>query len=659
VSRPHAPAAFRPEVLNRLLLVLGAVTAPLLPQLPPWLIAVAVAFGGWCYLITRQQLKAPPLWLRTMLSALLLLAVNAHYGTLLGRNAGAALLIAMLALKLMEIKTARDIYIVVFLGYFLIIIGFLFTQSPGMAVYMLGAVILLTAVLSDLNRIQPTAVAVNLRLAGALLLRALPLALLMFVLFPRIAGPLWGLPKDAYGAMSGLGDTMAPGQISRLSQSDAVAFRASFDGPIPPPSQRYWRGPILWETDGEGWQTGRLWEELASTQPPPFTRTGQAVTYTVTLEPHNRRWLYALDLIDGAPPAAKIAPDFLLLNGTPLRERRRYTVTSYPDGVASRLTPFERRRALQLPTVGNPRARALARGWRARYRYPAEVVQQALRMYREEPFVYTLQPPTIDRDFVDTFLFKTRKGFCEHYAASFSFLMRAAGIPARVVTGYQGGELNTVGNYLIVRQRDAHAWAEVWLDGVGWTRVDPTAAVAPERIELSIDNGLQPLGEAVRFKVPQAAWLRNLWQETLYGLDALNNKWNQWVLSYGPDRQAQLLGWLRLGGLSWQAGAVLLLAAAGGLALWIVVQLLKRERRPSDLSILAYQGFCRKLARRGLPRLAHEGPSAFAARVSARRPELAGQVHAITKLYVALRYSPHHTLAAIERLRRAVQRFQP
>ncbi|MEJ2553033.1 MAG: transglutaminase-like domain-containing protein, partial [Gammaproteobacteria bacterium] len=216
------------------------------------------------------------------------------------------------------------------------------------------------------------------------------------------------------------------------------------------------------------------------------------------------------------------------------------------------------------------------------------------------------------RDFVDGFLFHTRKGFCEHYAASFTFLMRAAGIPARVVTGYQGGQLNPIGHYLIVRQRDAHAWSEVWLDDRGWMRVDPTTAVAAERIDLSIDNGLEAVGDAVRFDVPQAAWLAALWRDALFGWDALNNKWNQWVLSYGAERQADLLGWLELGGLAWQSTAIVLLALVGTALVGIMVLLFKRERRCDDVIVRVYQDFCRKLARRGLNRRSYEGPTAFA-----------------------------------------------
>ena len=655
----NGETGFRPEVLRRLLAVLGLVVAPQLPALPAWLIVVSLALGAWCYLITRRLFRMPPLWLRILLSALVLMAVYAQYGTLLGRDVGAALLIAMLALKLIEIKTARDIYITVFLGYFLIIIGFLFTQNLWMAGYMLVMVTLLTAVLNDLNRTRVTDVFTNLRFAATLLLRALPLALVVFVLFPRISGPLWGLPKDAYSGMIGLDNQMAPGQISELIQSDAVAFRASFDGPIPPPRQRYWRGPVLWDTDGSAWRAGPLWDPLPRNEPPSFDHAGKAMRYTVTMEPDNRPWLYALDLVASTPADARIAPDFLLLRPAPLRERLRYAVTSYPDAVANHLSRLERQRALQLPAGGNPQARALARQWRREFHDPAAIVQQALRMFRNEPFVYTLHPPPIARDFVDNFLFHTRRGFCEHYAASFTFLMRAAGIPARVVTGYQGGELNPIGNYLIVRQRDAHAWSEVWLDGRGWTRVDPTAAVAPERIELSIDNRQETAGDAVRFEVPHAAWLAALWRDTLFGWDALNNKWNQWVLSYGMERQADLLGWLNFGGLAWQNTAILLLTLAGAAMVGIVILLFKRERRSEDIIVRMYQDFCRKLARRGLSRRPYEGPTAFAERVATQRPDVAGQVRNIAKLYSTLRYGLHPSPAGLDVLRRAVRHFRP
>lgn len=645
----------RPEIINRLLPALAAIAAPQVPHLPLWLVAAALLFAAGCYFINVGRLAAPGVVLRTLLSLLLPLAVLHHYGTLLGRDAGTGLLVAMLALKLLELNAPRDLYVVVFLGYVLIVIGFLYEQGPPMALYMLIGVAMLTAVLIDLNRTRPAPVADNLRLAGQLLLRALPLALILFVLFPRLPGPLWGLPKDAFGGLAGLREEMAPGEISALSQSDEVAFRVHFEGDIPPPGQRYWRGPVLADTDGARWYGGNL--EGLRHEAPPLDEAGPPVQYSVTLEPNNQRWLFALDLPAAPPPDAEINPDRVLVSEHPLRKRLRYTVTSYPDAAVSGLTPVQRGRALRLPDGTSPRARALAQQWRAHDPDPAAVVQQALTFFREAPFVYTLRPPRIDGDFVDAFLFDTRRGFCEHYAASFVFLMRAAGIPARVVTGYQGGELNPLGDYLIVRQRDAHAWAEVWLHG-RWTRVDPTAAVAPERIERGIDVDALS-ADAVRFEWADRGWLPSLWREARYGFDALDNHWNRWVLRYDAERQVRLLEGLQFGPVRWQAAAILLATVSAAMLLGLSLYGLRRRRHGEDPVQRAYGRFCSKLGRRGLPRLAHEGPQAFAERAAADRPDLAPVINGITRLYIGLRYGSHNSPALLRGLRRAVRRFRP
>lgn len=647
------------DALTRLLVVLALVVLPHALHLPAWLGVLVAALGAWRYAAARRGLRLPPTWLRLLLTVATLIAIHGRYGTLLGRDAGAALLVAMLGLKLLELREPRDVYVAVFLGYFLVVVQFLYTQAPYMVLYLLGVVALLTALLVDLNRQGGAPLRDTLRLAGVMLGWALPLALVLFVLFPRISGPLWGLPNDAYSGMSGLSNEMAPGRISELSLSDAVAFRVAFDGPVPPPAQRYWRGPVFALTDGEHWRAAPASEQAAHAAPPPYSRLGAPLAYTVTLEAHNRDWLFALELPATVPAFARIGDDFELRSTAPVRERLRYRMASYPDYRTAAPGDAERRRALQLPAAGNPRARALAAEWRARLGEPAAIVEAALALYRNEPFVYTLRPPRIDEDFVDGFLFGTRRGFCEHYAASFAFLMRAAGVPARVVTGYQGGELNPVGNYLVVRQRDAHAWTEVWLGDRGWVRVDPTAAVAPERIERGIDLALQDEAGAVRFAPRQADWLAQLWRGSRDTWDAFNNRWNQWVLAYGPERQRALLSGLGFGGVSWQGVAAVLMTAAGALLGFVVMLGLKAQRRATDVAARCYQAFCDKLARRGLARAAHEGPADYARRIGRARPELAHEVERISALYIALRYRTQAPERGLARLRREVRAFRP
>ena len=656
MSTPRPIVTLRTDILLRLLPVLALVVLPHLVHLPLWLNALVLTLGLWRYMAARHGLRLPGSGLRILFTAILLFVIHSQYGTLLGRDAGAALLIAMLALKLLEMRENRDVYVAVFLGYFLMVVQFLYSQEPVIAIYMLATVGALTAVLIDLNRLEPAPLRESLRLAATMVAYALPLMVVAFVLFPRISGPLWGLPNDAYGGMSGLSNEMSPGRISQLSLSDAVAFRVSFEGQPPPPQQRYWRGPVFSLTDGESWRSA---PRRADAPPPSYTPRGTPLRYTVTLEPHNRLWIFALDLPASVPPFGKISEEFEIDAAQAVRERVRYTLSSYPEYNTGDIDLLARRRALQLPSDGSPRARALTAEWRTRGLQPAEMVQAALQMFRTQEFVYTLNPPLITDDFVDSFLFNTRRGFCEHYAASFAFLMRAAGVPARVVTGYQGGELNELGQYFIVRQRDAHAWTEVWLKERGWVRVDPTAAVAPERIERGIDLALQRDGEAVRFMPSQAAWFSELRRGIRNGWDAFNNRWNQWVLAYGPQRQHDLLSWLSMGGLSWQTVAAGLMATAGTLVAMLLVWKLKAQRQTRDAVSSSYRRFCEKLARRGLARAAHEGPADYAQRIGGVRPELAAQIHSITGMYIAMRYRSADPRSWLARLRREVRAFHP
>jgi transglutaminase-like putative cysteine protease len=435
------------------------VVLPHAARLPWWISMFAFGMGAAHILLLQHPgWKLPRLLL---LAATLAGAAGVYlkYGTLLGRNAGVALLVIMLTLKLLELHRLRDVLLIIFLNYFLVITNFLFTQTPLIALYMMAATVVNTAALGVATqaRAAPRAMA-ELRFASALLIQALPVMLVLFVFFPRISGPIWGLPKDAYSGVTGLSDSMSPGAISQLAQSEAPAFRVSFYGTAPPPRQRYWRGPVLWHTDGRTWSTGRTAALLRPVTPDVRTE-GDAVRQTITLEGQGSRWLIGLDVpIRVSVPAISTA-GFQWFSKKTLHERTRYEVVSYPDYRSGPLDPQLREAALQLPDALGTRIRTLAHGWRNNARTDRDVVRQALDYFHNEPFVYTLTPPRLGVNPLDEFLFSTRRGFCEHYAAAFVVLMRSAGIPARVVTGYQGGEYNPVGDYWLVRQADAHAWA--------------------------------------------------------------------------------------------------------------------------------------------------------------------------------------------------------
>jgi transglutaminase-like putative cysteine protease len=520
-----------------------------------------------------------------------------------------------------------------------------------MVAWLVAVVVVMLAAQTMIYR-QHAGLTAPLRLAGKMALQAIPVMLILFVLFPRIPGPLWGLPKDAYQGRTGLSEEMSPGSVSELSKSDEVAFRVRFVGPPPPPNQLYWRGPVLWNFDGRKWT---LHAELPANKPIPFTPIGAAVEYAVVMEPSNRRWLLALDLPASLPPRTGMTPAFQLLRDQPVNEVYRYEVRSYPRYRTGDLTALDHSRALRLPGRGNPQARELAAQWRERDPRPESLVNAALNLFREQPFYYTLTPPLLGTNSVDDFLFRSRQGFCEHYASTFVFLMRAAGVPARVVTGYQGGERNALGDYLIVRQADAHAWAEVWLAERGWVRVDPTAAVAPNRIQEGLYAAITD-PDALPFRMRRGGhseWLRQL----ALSWDSLNNSWNEWVLAYGPDRQKELLSGLGFGPVDWGNMTIAMIVALSGFGL-IFAGLRWRNRLVRDPVARSWQRFCARLARCGLARGPHEGPLAFAERVAVQRPEWAAPVQEIGKLYSALRYGPVAPPVAVRQLQRLTRRFR-
>jgi transglutaminase-like putative cysteine protease len=543
---------------------------------------------------------------------------------------------------------------VIFLSYLLLITHFLYSQTVATAAYMLAVVWLITMTMVGFQQRAPQqAWKAALRTSGMLLTQALPLMLVMFLFFPRVQGPVWSLPHEGYAGSTGLSDTMAPGSLSNLSLSDAVAFRARFEGEPPNRARLYWRGPVLWDFDGKAWRAGQA---LTGLQPDIVSRS-DAVRYAITVEPHEQNWLFALDLPGVTPEASRITPDFQIQQIKPVRERKRYEMTSYLSYLLEprELTREVRERALQLPAGGAPRARALAARIRAESASDEDVLQRTLEYFSTRPFFYTLSPPLLGEDPVDEFLFQTQRGFCEHYASAFVFLMRAAGVPARVLTGYQGGSLNPVGDYIIVRQADAHAWAEVWLAGRGWLRVDPTATVSPQRLMEGLAAAVAADDPVPLLARDDVAWLRH----ALYRWDALANAWNQWVLGYNPERQRSFLARVGFDDATWHTMAMVLLTLTGLVLVGLTALLFLNLRAQRDDPVQrAWLRFCRKLARRGAPRHPSEGPVDYGRRIAREFPQAATDVQTIGELYVRLRYGRTAGPDDLARLKSLVASFR-
>lgn len=634
----------RANTLRLLIFTLILMLAPHISRLPVWISLVAGGLFAWRLLALRSGWRMPNRIILSVLTILISAGLLFNFRTLFGREVGVAGLILMLAMKTLELRSLRDVMVVVCLGYFLVITGFLYSQSVLMAVYLLATVVLMTATLIDLNRLvlpkAPQAfletLRINIRSSGKILIQAIPLMLVLFVLFPRISGPLWTLPKDASSAKSGLSETMSPGSINQLILSDDIAFRVRFDSEPPPPSKRYWRGPVFWYTDGKIWSRHdpdvQQPEKLKSLS---YTFAKDLFSYEVTLEPHEKRWLFALDLLATMPDSAVILHDYQLLSTDDVTDRRHYRVSSYTSYNTGPLDIEDRVRALQLPDYQHPRTRELAGQWRQEGS-DEEVVEKALQFFRNENFVYTLLPERLSGDTVDQFLFETREGFCEHYSSSFVTLMRAAGIPARVVTGYLGGEMNQFGDYMIVYQSDAHAWAEVWLDRKGWVRVDPTAAIAPERVQLRIDNSALRSG-SVTYNT-DLSWFRDAWYTLHARWDALNQYWNRWVIDYDLMKQADLLSAFGMKEVDFRNIGIVLVLIFMSIFGVIAALILVGKERESDPVKKIYLQFLKKLGQKGIIKRPEEGPNDFASRIAGQHPELNNDISIINRLYVQLRY---------------------
>jgi transglutaminase-like putative cysteine protease len=606
--------------------------APHFRNLPLWVnLSVLVAIG-WRCLENLGKVRALPKWLLIPLVLFGGIGVFAEYWTIVGRDAGLALLTVMTALKFLESQRHRDLLILVFLCYFLIATHFLFSQSIIIASLMFATLIVITATLVTLNQREDKVRLKELLFTSTrLVLLSIPLMLILFILVPRVPGPLWGLTSEQRGGITGLSDHMSPGKISNLIRNNEVAFRVDFKGDIPAQSKLYWRGPVMAQYNGYRWSQAprkilRRFTLMAS---------DSAIKYTVTLEPNGEQWLLALDIPSKLIRHSVMTENFQLISKKKINDLLRYQMESrlaYQIGLNESLDYLKI--ALAYPDMLNPKTIELGKSLAERFERSEDIVNEVLNMFREEEFYYTLKPPVLGKNVVDEFLFGSRRGFCEHYAGSFALLMRAAGIPARIVTGYQGGEYNNVGNYLIVRQSDAHAWTEVWIENQGWMRVDPTAAVSPGRIEQGIDDALSD--EISNFRIQN----RNpIFGNLLYNWDNLQHSWNDWVLNYDQRKQMNFLSKLELGIENWSdmVFALVFLLLAVTALFWFIVWYRERPPKPAAYEIL-FNRLLKKLSRRGFQKGPAEDTRTFLLRITKRDFPQQELLANIVELYNRIKY---------------------
>lgn len=672
-----------PGQIGAVTLLLGLLYLPLLSRMQMQVMALVAVLFALRLVALRWPSLRPGRWLLAALTLVALITVLDAYRGVAGQQPGTALLLAMVALKLLEAQNRRDLRVLTQAICFILVIAFLFERSAAFTAWLALLLVGNLALMVDLSRTVPPvpaggagqldlgqwarwrpALRTALKLAG----QALPLALVLFVLFPRLDRPLWDLGITSERAVTGFKDWLEPGTVGELVISGEDAFHARFATP-PPMSvdNMYWRGPVLWRTDGRRWlplpdyRRDQGWPDAP---PPRVLPQGPTLEYTVVMEPTDQHWLLALDLPVEVPEDARITPDFQVLTARPVTNLRMYEITSAPAYRTAGLAPEEAQAALQLPEHLTPRMRALVASWTADGAAPRQVVERVLSHFREQPFRYTLVPPVLGENPTDEFLFETQAGFCEHYAASFALLMRMAGIPARIVAGFLGAEYNPVSGLYLVRQSDAHAWTEVWLEDAGWVRVDPTAAVDPARVER--DPRLSGLGAGapVRFRIDDQGRIARAVHGLRYLVDALDSGWKDWVLGYSAAKQRVLLSGLGLEHLRQYGLAILLLAAST--ILMLLLNLLLARRPPSrDPVVRAFERACGRLGRIGLGRTPGEGPLDYRARIARARPDLVADLDAVLEPYLALHYAADPADPAgtdptrLAELRRAVAALRP
>jgi transglutaminase-like putative cysteine protease len=620
--------------------------APHVQFLPWWITAAFFVCGAWRYVIEKRRRPIPSTWFRGFLALICFIGVLATYSTISGVGPGSALLAIMAALKLLETRKRRDQFVLLFISIFLVMSSLLREQFLWSLPYLLVAVYLIMTAWLRVSSAVGERPGRSFSTSMRLVTYAAPLAVAMWIFFPRIATPFWAVPMDTGTATSGISDTMSPGDISSLSMSDAVAFRATFSGELPEPRDRYWRGLVLTNFNGRTWTSSDPYAVRAYEN---VVYSGNRVEYNITIEPTRQIWVFALDM----PQTVSLSRTFMgpqqqIARNRPIDQRMAYDAVSYLDyrtdvDLSERAKDFY----TQVPAESNQRTQELGVRMRAEAGSDTAFIENVLQRFHQQEYYYTLEPPALGSNSVDRFLFDTRQGFCEHYASAFAVLMRSAGVPARIVLGYQGGEVNPMGGHMIVRQSDAHAWNEVWLEGVGWRRVDPTSAVAPERIEMGRSGSLID-GVAAEWGFSSSTML--VYQLQMY-YDAINAKWNEWVLGYGPENQDKFMEWLGMDDPDWRKMMLTMIALVIGMVLLISLVLALRYRPPKrDRAAILYKKFVNKA---GVEPATGETPATFAIRLRSESEIPSDSVDEITSTYLEARYGPANP-AALERLQNSI-----
>ena len=637
------------DKVNTLHLIFSCLLAliPFIQQSPWWVSLAAGLLLFWRSEITIAGHQLPSKWLLISITCLITTGILWSAQNWMGRETGVSILVILTCVKLLEMQARRDAMAVIFVSYFLLAGQLFYSQGLLTGLYLGLCLACLFSVQQSFHYHQLTPPFLQrLRDGASLLGVTIPLALLLFLLFPRIQGPLWGKPQPHPYGMTGLSDYMQPGNISELFFSDQIAFRVKFSGATPLPQDSYWRAIVLDRFDGQRWIASPSQNNIRlNMDTRPASIAIPDIFQHIIMEPNNQHWLFALDL-----PISITNPDQLTLHLTQrreiysyrqLQERLQYDVVSRSSALISQqLTALERKNTLQLPPNANPLTMQWVNNLRKTRTDPTELAQYVLNYFRVEPFSYSLSPPPLGNQQVDDFMFTTRSGFCEHYASAFVVIMRALGIPARVVTGYQGGELNPVDGLTTIRQSDAHAWTEIWLENRGWLRIDPTAAIAPNRVQHEVTQHYAAGGFSRLINLNEHAWLRKQAFYIRANWDALNSAWNLWGLNYNWEKQKAFISMFGVHDPQLAQLPVILALSASIVTGLLALILLWKQTKSTPLDKL-YGQFCKRMRTYGHPRHPEEGPSDYSHRLQ-QECSISPHFIAFLQLYSRCKYGKEY-----------------
>ncbi len=597
--------------LQPVLLAQQCVLFPLYFFLPAWITAINILIALVVYFRVIKHNWSIPVWLKVALTCLATIGVVLTFHRLAGRDAGVALISIMYGLKILEVKSNRDVYVLTLLGFFILLAGFLFSQSPLIALYQFIPIAAIFNCLTSLQslginqRLVDQSLLSTIRRLSKYLILAVPMMMILFVFFPRLSGPIWKMPGSSR-AISGISDTMSPGAVSGLQLSEEVAFRVKFEGNAPSAANMYWRTLVLDDFDGFSWaRTDGVHTRYNLESAVKKMSTVQAdsnIQYEISLEKTRQKWLTLLEMATEIPKQSVMSTDYSVQVRYRISDRIRYKASSQLNlKLENKLNQAQRILATRIPESGNQRSREWAKEERSKHNSDKEYILSLLARINQQPYFYTLSPPIMERNTIDSFWLDQKQGFCEHYSGAFVFLARAAGVPARVVVGYQGAEKNPMSNYWIVRHSNAHAWTEVWLENEGWVRVDPTAAIAPHRVEELLRADYRQRDSLFDDFGFGAVDIENIstFKRIQYWFDQANTGWNDWVLDYGRDKQQNLLKGLGLSKLNSSQIVFLMFILLGIFLVWVSWKWL-RVKKPSDAIANSIQILINKLESIGI-----------------------------------------------------------